>query len=127
MANTILVGAQWGDEGKGKIIDVLTEKADVVVRYDGGNRLQYIVVTMKLQAGGYLQQPRKANPRAEGVAEEVEKLHEELVFERQRVKAYGVKDGSLSMLQTIVRDRDLQPGSVFPNGGVQIGLAMTLG
>jgi hypothetical protein len=32
MANTILVGAQWGDEGKGKIIDVLTESADVVVR-----------------------------------------------------------------------------------------------
>ena len=30
MANTILVGAQWGDEGKGKIIDVLTEKADIV-------------------------------------------------------------------------------------------------
>ena len=33
MANTILVGAQWGDEGKGKIIDVLTEQADIVVRY----------------------------------------------------------------------------------------------
>ena len=31
MANTILVGAQWGDEGKGKVIDVLTEQADVVV------------------------------------------------------------------------------------------------
>ena len=31
MANTILVGAQWGDEGKGKIIDVLTEEADIVV------------------------------------------------------------------------------------------------
>ena len=37
MANTILVGAQWGDEGKGKIIDVLTEQADVVVRTQGGN------------------------------------------------------------------------------------------
>ena len=36
MANTILVGAQWGDEGKGKIIDVLTEQADVVVRSQGG-------------------------------------------------------------------------------------------
>src|SRR5438132_4336546 len=32
MANTILIGAQWGDEGKGKIIDVLTAKADIVVR-----------------------------------------------------------------------------------------------
>ena len=34
--NTILVVRQWGDEGKGKIIDVLTEQADVVVRYAGG-------------------------------------------------------------------------------------------
>ena len=36
MANTILIGAQWGDEGKGKIVDVLTEKADLVVRSQGG-------------------------------------------------------------------------------------------
>jgi len=43
MANTILVGAQWGDEGKGKIIDVLTEKADVVVRYAGGNNAGHTV------------------------------------------------------------------------------------
>ena len=31
--NTVLIGSQWGDEGKGKIIDVLTSKADYVVRY----------------------------------------------------------------------------------------------
>jgi adenylosuccinate synthase len=43
MANTILVGAQWGDEGKGKIIDVLTESADVVVRYAGGNNAGHTV------------------------------------------------------------------------------------
>ncbi|HTY85848.1 MAG TPA: adenylosuccinate synthase [Candidatus Acidoferrum sp.] len=43
MANTILVGAQWGDEGKGKIIDVLTEDADVVVRYAGGNNAGHTV------------------------------------------------------------------------------------
>jgi adenylosuccinate synthase len=43
MANTILVGAQWGDEGKGKIIDVLTEKADLVVRYAGGNNAGHTV------------------------------------------------------------------------------------
>jgi adenylosuccinate synthase len=44
MANTILVGAQWGDEGKGKIIDVLTEQADVVVRYAGGNNAGHTVI-----------------------------------------------------------------------------------
>jgi adenylosuccinate synthase len=43
MANTILVGAQWGDEGKGKIIDVLTEDADIVVRYAGGNNAGHTV------------------------------------------------------------------------------------
>src|SRR5437879_5068869 len=43
MANTILVGAQWGDEGKGKVIDVLTERADVVVRTQGGNNAGHTV------------------------------------------------------------------------------------
>jgi adenylosuccinate synthase len=43
MPNTILVGAQWGDEGKGKIIDVLTEQADVVVRSQGGNNAGHTV------------------------------------------------------------------------------------
>jgi adenylosuccinate synthase len=43
MSNTVLVGAQWGDEGKGKIIDVLTERADVVVRTQGGNNAGHTV------------------------------------------------------------------------------------
>ena len=43
MANTILVGAQWGDEGKGKIIDVLTESADLVVRSQGGSNAGHTV------------------------------------------------------------------------------------
>ena len=44
MSNTILVGAQWGDEGKGKIIDFLTEKADLVVRSQGGNNAGHTVI-----------------------------------------------------------------------------------
>ena len=47
MANTILVGAQWGDEGKGKIIDVLTESAEIVVRYAGGNNAGHTVYVGK--------------------------------------------------------------------------------
>src|SRR5437899_287148 len=43
MDNTILVGAQWGDEGKGKIIDVLTQEADIVVRTQGGNNAGHTV------------------------------------------------------------------------------------
>ncbi|MBI2164250.1 MAG: adenylosuccinate synthetase, partial [candidate division NC10 bacterium] len=37
MANVIVVGAQWGDEGKGKVVDILSERFDVVARYQGGN------------------------------------------------------------------------------------------
>jgi adenylosuccinate synthase len=43
MPNTILIGAQWGDEGKGKIIDVLTERVDWVVRAQGGNNAGHTV------------------------------------------------------------------------------------
>jgi len=43
MANTVLIGAQWGDEGKGKIIDVLTSHADWIVRYQGGNNAGHTV------------------------------------------------------------------------------------
>ncbi len=44
MANTILIGAQWGDEGKGKIIDVLTSEADIIVRSQGGNNAGHTVI-----------------------------------------------------------------------------------
>ncbi|HXX53507.1 MAG TPA: adenylosuccinate synthetase, partial [Thermodesulfovibrionales bacterium] len=44
MASVVIVGAQWGDEGKGKIVDVLTEKADVVARYQGGHNAGHTVV-----------------------------------------------------------------------------------
>ena len=44
MPNTILVGAQWGDEGKGKIIDYLTDDAEIVVRSQGGNNAGHTIV-----------------------------------------------------------------------------------
>ncbi|MBU6392448.1 MAG: adenylosuccinate synthase [Planctomycetes bacterium] len=43
-SNTCLVGLQWGDEGKGKIIDILTESFDIVVRYQGGSNAGHTVV-----------------------------------------------------------------------------------
>lgn len=45
MSNTIIVGAQWGDEGKGKIVDYLTEGADLVVRAAGGNNAGHTVIS----------------------------------------------------------------------------------
>ena len=45
MSSLVLVGSQWGDEGKGKITDFLAEKADMVVRYQGGNNAGHTVVS----------------------------------------------------------------------------------
>jgi adenylosuccinate synthase len=42
--NTVLVGSQWGDEGKGKVIDFLTEESDVVVRFQGGSNAGHTVI-----------------------------------------------------------------------------------
>jgi len=44
VTGVVVVGSQWGDEGKGKVIDFLAEKADVVVRYQGGNNAGHTVV-----------------------------------------------------------------------------------
>ena len=44
MSNIIIVGTQWGDEGKGKIVDVFTEFADAVVRFQGGNNAGHTLV-----------------------------------------------------------------------------------
>ena len=44
MSCTVVVGTQWGDEGKGKIVDLLAERADVVARYQGGNNAGHTLV-----------------------------------------------------------------------------------
>ncbi|MBT3592471.1 MAG: adenylosuccinate synthase, partial [Hellea sp.] len=44
MANVVVVGSQWGDEGKGKIVDWLSNRADVVVRFQGGHNAGHTLV-----------------------------------------------------------------------------------
>ena len=44
MPNVVIVGAQWGDEGKGKIVDILSEDADIIARYQGGNNAGHTVI-----------------------------------------------------------------------------------
>ena len=44
MASVVVVGAQWGDEGKGKVVDLLTRYADYVVRFQGGNNAGHTLV-----------------------------------------------------------------------------------
>jgi adenylosuccinate synthase len=97
MANTILVGAQWGDEGKGKIIDVLTEKADIVVRTQGGNNAGHTVFIgakkyiLHLIPSGILR-PGKRCVIGNGVVIEPVSLGEEI----DGLRKMGVKiDGNL--------------------------------
>ncbi|MEG1552003.1 MAG: adenylosuccinate synthase [Kiritimatiellia bacterium] len=64
MPNTVLVGSQWGDEGKGKIIDVLTAQADMIVRYQGGSNAGHTVIAegekrvLRLVPSGILHQDK---------------------------------------------------------------------
>ena len=44
MSSVVIVGTQWGDEGKGKIVDLLTRSADYVVRFQGGNNAGHTLV-----------------------------------------------------------------------------------
>ena len=44
MPGIVIVGAQWGDEGKGKATDLLAERADVVIRFQGGNNARHTII-----------------------------------------------------------------------------------
>ena len=44
MKNVVVVGSQWGDEGKGKIVDWLSDQADVVIRFQGGHNAGHTLV-----------------------------------------------------------------------------------
>ena len=44
MATSMVIGTQWGDEGKGKITDMLAQKADIIVRFQGGANAGHIVL-----------------------------------------------------------------------------------
>ena len=114
MANTILVGAQWGDEGKGKIIDVLTEQADVVVRTQGGNNAGHTVLireqkyVLHLIPSGILR-PRKTCVIGNGVVVDPVSLVEEI----EGLRKLGDQDRRQSVPQ-----RNRAPGfSVSPRTG----------
>ena len=68
MPNLVVVGTQWGDEGKGKIIDMLTQDTDFVVRFQGGNNAGHTVVVdgkqfiLHLIPSGILHKDKIYNP-----------------------------------------------------------------
>ena len=91
MANVVVVGAQWGDEGKGKIVDWLSEQADVVVRFQGGHNAGHTLVIdgttykLSLLPSGVVR-PGKLGVIGNGVV--VDPWH--LVKEIDSVRAQGV-------------------------------------
>src|SRR6516164_1723508 len=99
MANTVLVGAQWGDEGKGKVIDYLTEHVDVVVRSQGGNNAGHTVVVgdkkyiLRLIPSGILRKG-KLCVVGNGVVIDPVSLWEEI----SELAAQGVKVNSKNLL-----------------------------
>src|SRR5205809_3341270 len=102
MANTILSGAQWGDEGKGKISDVLTEEADVVVRTQGGNNAGHTVhikgrkYVLHLVPSGVLRK-KKVCVIGNGVVVDPVSLVEEI----EGLRKLGIKsDGNLFLSET---------------------------
>lgn len=102
MSCTIVVGAQWGDEGKGKIIDILASDADIIVRYQGGNNAGHTVViddkefVLHLIPSGILHQGKQCII-GNGVVVDPEALLNEISMLRQK----GIKvDGNLLISET---------------------------
>jgi len=93
--NRILIGAQWGDEGKGKVIDLLARKSDVVVRYQGGNNAGHTIkfndqkFVLHLIPSGILQ-PGKICVIGNGVVIDPEALFDEVaLLEKAGIKVRG--------------------------------------
>jgi adenylosuccinate synthase len=91
MANVVVVGSQWGDEGKGKIVDWLSEQADIVVRFQGGHNAGHTLVIdgvtykLSLLPSGVVR-PNKLSVIGNGVVLDPRALVEEI----ERLKGQGV-------------------------------------
>src|SRR6266849_9658572 len=91
MANVVVVGSQWGDEGKGKIVDWLSEQADIVVRFQGGHNAGHTLVIdgitykLSLLPSGVVR-PGKLSVIGNGVVIDPHALLEEI----DRLKGQGI-------------------------------------
>ena len=97
MAGLVIVGAQWGDEGKGKVVDLLAEQADLVIRFQGGNNAGHTIVrdgeTFKfhLIPSGILY-PGKLCAIGNGVVVDPKVLTEEIAeLSRRRIDLSGLR------------------------------------
>src|SRR6266487_1128158 len=91
MTNVVVVGSQWGDEGKGKIVDWLSEQADIVVRFQGGHNAGHTLVVdgvtfkLSLLPSGIIR-PGKLSVIGNGVVLDPTALIEEI----ERIRSQGV-------------------------------------
>ncbi len=98
MPNVVIIGAQWGDEGKGKLVDLLTQDADVVVRFQGGNNAGHTLVVggektvLHLIPAGILH-PGKSCVIGNGVVADPEVLC--LEIDRLKKRGFLADDGQL--------------------------------
>ena len=103
MSSIVIVGAQWGDEGKGKIVDVLTERADWVVRFQGGNNAGHTIVVDGVKTALSLLPSGILRPHVKCLLGSGVVLNPTvLLSEMERVRAAGVDISS----DRLVIDRD---------------------
>lgn len=127
MANSILVGAQWGDEGKGKIIDVLTENADVVVRTQGGNNAGHTVIVggkkyvLHLIPSGILRPGKKCVIGNGTVIDPIGLMNEIKGLKKARVKVAGNLFVSETAHVVLPYHRELDGLHETRKGGGKIG------
>ena len=128
MANVVVVGSQWGDEGKGKIVDWLSEQADVVVRFQGGHNAGHTLVIdgvtykLALLPSGVVR-PNKLSVIGNGVVLDPHALIDEI--ERLRELGVAVSPDNLSVAENVALilslHRELDEIRESSADGVKIG------
>ena len=130
MANVVVVGSQWGDEGKGKIVDWLSERADVVVRFQGGHNAGHTLVVdgkvykLSLLPSGVVR-PGKLSVIGSGVVFEPHAF----VAELQRIRDLGIDIGpdrlkiaeNTPLILSLHRELDGFREDAASNSGTKIG------
>jgi adenylosuccinate synthase len=130
MANVVVVGAQWGDEGKGKIVDWLSEQADVIVRFQGGHNAGHTLVIegvtykLSLLPSGIVR-PGKLSVIGNGVVVDPEAL----IAEIARIEAQGVRvtpqelllAENATLILALHRDLDAMREDAAAEAGAKIG------
>ncbi|MEZ5765011.1 MAG: adenylosuccinate synthase [Xanthobacteraceae bacterium] len=128
MANVVVVGAQWGDEGKGKIVDWLSEQADIVVRFQGGHNAGHTLVIdgatykLALLPSGVLR-PSKLSVIGNGVVFDAQAFLDEVT--RLTGQGVAVSPDNLRVAEnvTLILDlhRELDSHRESSNTGTAIG------